>query len=54
VLSEHLPGPTDDAAVGTLITALAQRPIDGKSWIVERRRIREYLPETDEPMPEPR
>ncbi len=42
------------AAVGTLIAALAQRPIDGKLWIVERHRIRESLPETDEPMPEPR
>src|SRR5262245_26860860 len=42
------------AAVGTLITALAQRPIDGKLWIVERHRIREFLPETDETMLEPR
>jgi predicted nuclease of predicted toxin-antitoxin system len=37
-----------DAAVGTLIAALASRPIEGKLWIVERRRIREYLPEEDD------
>jgi hypothetical protein len=35
------------AAVGTLITALRQRPIEGKLWIVERHRIREYLPDED-------
>lgn len=34
-----------DAAVETLITALASRPVEGRLWIVERRRIREYLPE---------
>jgi hypothetical protein len=41
------------AAVGTLITALAQRPIGGRLWIVERHQIREYLPETDHTEPEP-
>lgn len=44
----HLPrrmSPDDlDAAVGTLIAALAERPIDGKLWIVERHRIRESVP----------
>lgn len=37
-----------DAAVETLITALASRPVEGKLWIVERRRIREYLPKNDD------
>src|SRR3954447_26385819 len=32
-----------DAAMGTLISALAMSPIEGKLWIVERHRIREYL-----------
>jgi|SRR5208337_3934636 len=41
------------AAVGTLITALAQRPIEGKLWIVDRHRIREYLPEGGPTDPEP-
>jgi len=40
------------AAVGTLITALAQRPIEGKQWIVDRHRIREYQPESDPTDPE--
>jgi len=40
------------AAVGMLVTALAQRPIEGKLWIVERHRIREYLPETDQTEPD--
>lgn len=35
------------AAVGTLLAALASRPIERKLWIVERHRIREYLPEKD-------
>jgi hypothetical protein len=35
-----------------LVTALAQRPIEGKLWIVERQRIREYLPETDQTEPD--
>jgi predicted nuclease of predicted toxin-antitoxin system len=34
-------------AVGTLVSAFAQRTIEGKLWIVERHRIREYLPESD-------
>jgi predicted nuclease of predicted toxin-antitoxin system len=33
------------ATLGVLIAALAQRPIAGKLWIVERHRIREYLSE---------
>ena len=35
-------------AVGTLALALARESIKGKLWIIERRRIREYLPEKDE------
>jgi len=38
--SEHLHG-----AVSTLITALQRDSIIGRLWIVERYRIREYLPE---------
>lgn len=34
-------------AVQTLISSLARDSILGKLWIVERHRIREYLPETD-------
>jgi Domain of unknown function (DUF5615) len=41
------------SALGTLINALAQRPIKGKLWIVEGYRIREYLPEIDSDQPEP-
>ena len=37
------------AALETRITALSHRPIEGKLWIVERHRIREYLPETEQP-----
>jgi predicted nuclease of predicted toxin-antitoxin system len=33
------------AAASTLVKALEQRSIAGKLWIVERNRIREYLPE---------
>jgi predicted nuclease of predicted toxin-antitoxin system len=33
------------AAVSTLIAALQRDAIAGKLWIVERHRIREYLPE---------
>ena len=35
-------------AIRTLITGLTQRQIEGKLWIVQRGRIREYQPE-DEP-----
>lgn len=35
------------AAVGIPITALGQRPIEGKLWIVDRHRIREYIPDED-------
>ncbi len=34
-----------DAAVSTLIIALQRDQISGKLWIVERHRIRVYLPE---------
>jgi len=33
------------AAVSILIAKMRQMPIEGKLWIVERHRIREYLPE---------
>jgi len=40
------PAPEDlYAAVSTLVAALQKGPIAGKLWVVERRRIREYLPE---------
>lgn len=40
------PTPDDlDAAVSTLILALQRDQIVGKLWIVERHRIRVYLPE---------
>jgi predicted nuclease of predicted toxin-antitoxin system len=35
--------------LATLITALGRAPIEGKLWTVERRRIREYLPEKESP-----
>lgn len=35
-------------AVSTLVVALESKSIDGKLWIIERHRIREYLPETNE------
>jgi hypothetical protein len=38
-----------DALMGVFINALAKGDISGKLWIVERRGIREYLP--DEPLP---
>ena len=41
------------ATLGTLISALTQQPIDGKLWIVEGLRIREYLSETDSAEPKP-
>ncbi|HEX8202938.1 MAG TPA: DUF5615 family PIN-like protein [Isosphaeraceae bacterium] len=38
--------PTDlSTAVATLITGLERSSIEGKLWIVERHRIREYLPD---------
>jgi len=40
-------------ALGTLITALGNRTIEGKLWIVERHRLREYLPESDRNDPGP-
>jgi hypothetical protein len=42
--------PTPDdlyTAVGTLATALESDEIEGKLWIIERHRIRQYLPEND-------
>lgn len=43
------PTPSDlDEAFGTLTRALADRPLQGKLWIVERARIREYRPENEE------
>ena len=39
------------AAVGILIAALARDSIAGKLWIVERHRIRVYLPEAGGPEP---
>jgi predicted nuclease of predicted toxin-antitoxin system len=47
------PKPTPDDlsdAIRTLITALTQRQIEGKLWIVQRGRMREYQPE-EEPEP---
>jgi len=41
------------SALGTLINALAQRPIKGRLWIVEGHRIREYLSESESHQPEP-
>ena len=35
------------ATATTLVTALGRSPIEGKLWIVERQRIREYLPDND-------
>jgi predicted nuclease of predicted toxin-antitoxin system len=40
------------ATLGTLISALAQQPIEGKLWIVEGHRIREYLSESEPSEPE--
>jgi hypothetical protein len=43
--------PTSDdlyAAVRTLVTALERESIEGKLWIIERHRVREYLPEDNE------
>ncbi len=34
-------------AVNTLVSALEDGAIEGKLWIIERHRIREYLPEQD-------
>jgi predicted nuclease of predicted toxin-antitoxin system len=36
-----------DQAVSTLIAGLAREPIVGKLWIVERSRIRQYLPKEE-------
>jgi len=44
------PKPTPDDlfdAIRTLIAGLAQRQIEGKLWIIQRGRIREYQPEED-------
>jgi predicted nuclease of predicted toxin-antitoxin system len=40
-----------DSTVKTLIAALARDSIEGKLWIVERHRIREYVPETGSDTP---
>jgi predicted nuclease of predicted toxin-antitoxin system len=34
-------------AVTTLVSALERGSIEGKLWIIERHRVREYLPEDD-------
>jgi len=44
------PKPTPDDlfdAIRTLIAGLAQRQIEGKLWIIQRGRLREYQPEED-------
>jgi predicted nuclease of predicted toxin-antitoxin system len=44
------PKPTPDDlfdAIRTLIAGLAQQQIEGKLWIIQRGRIREYQPEED-------
>ena len=42
------PSPDDlYAAVSTLVTALESDEIEGKLWIIERHRVRQYLPEDD-------
>jgi len=44
------PKPTPDDlfdAIRTLIIGLTQRQIEGKLWIIQRGRIREYQPEED-------
>lgn len=44
----HRPAMEDlDAAVRTLVGALATRPIEGRLWVVRQGRIREYEQEDD-------